>query len=87
MPYFAEPRRLSNAICAPAKKTRYRYWPGCGQKKDGSTFPVELAIGEAESRTWLFVGFIRDLSERQQIEQRVHGTQEELVRITACKPR
>lgn len=51
-----------------------------GQKKDGSTFPVELAIGEARiGDERLFAGFIRDLTERQQIEQRVHELQEELV--------
>ena len=51
-----------------------------GQKKDGSTFPVELAIGEARvGDRRLFAGFIRDLTERQQIEQRVHELQEELV--------
>jgi len=51
-----------------------------GQKKDGSTFPLELAIGEARiGEERLFAGFIRDLSERQQMEQRVHELQEELV--------
>jgi two-component system sensor kinase FixL len=51
-----------------------------GQKKDGSTFPLELAIGEARiGEERLFAGFIRDLTERQQIEQRVHELQEELV--------
>ncbi|HLA03344.1 MAG TPA: PAS domain S-box protein [Aestuariivirga sp.] len=51
-----------------------------GQKKDGSSFPLELAIGEARiAAQRFFVGFIRDLSERQQIEQRVHELQEELI--------
>lgn len=51
-----------------------------GQKKDGSTFPLELSIGEARiGDQRLFTGFIRDLTERQQIEQRVHELQEELV--------
>ena len=51
-----------------------------GQKKDGSTFPLELSIGEARiGNERLFAGFIRDLSERQQMEQRVHELQEELV--------
>ncbi len=51
-----------------------------GQKKDGSTFPVELSIGEARIGTErLFAGFIRDLSERQQMERRVHELQEELI--------
>ena len=51
-----------------------------GQKKDGSTFPLELAIGEAKiGERRFFTGFIRDLTERQQVEQRVHELQEELV--------
>ncbi len=59
-----------------------------GQKKDGSTFPLELSIGEARiGEQKFFAGFIRDLTERQQIEQRIHELQEELVHaVTACKP-
>ena len=51
-----------------------------GQKKDGSTFPLELAIGEAKiGDRRFFAGFIHDLTERQLVEQRVHELQEELV--------
>jgi two-component system sensor kinase FixL len=51
-----------------------------GQRKDGSTFPIELAIGEAAAGDdRLFTGFIRDLTERQEVEQRVHEMQEELL--------
>ena len=51
-----------------------------GQRKDGSTFPLELSIGEARiGDERLFAGFIRDLTDRQQMEQRVHELQEELV--------
>jgi two-component system, LuxR family, sensor kinase FixL len=51
-----------------------------GQKKDGSTFPLELSIGEAKiGELRFFTGFIRDLTERQLVEQRVHELQEELV--------
>jgi two-component system sensor kinase FixL len=50
------------------------------QRKDGTTFPAELAIGEAQTKQGrLFTGFIRDLSERQQTEQRVRELQEELI--------
>ena len=51
-----------------------------GQKKDGSTFPLELTIGEAKigDRSF-FAGFIRDLTERQQFELRVHELQDELI--------
>jgi two-component system sensor kinase FixL len=52
-----------------------------GQRKDSSTFPMELAIGEAKigGERRLFAGFIRDLTERQHFEQRVHELQEELI--------
>jgi two-component system sensor kinase FixL len=50
------------------------------QRKDGTTFPAELAIGEAHTKDGrLFTGFIRDLTERQQTEQRVQELQEELI--------
>ncbi len=51
-----------------------------GRRKDGSTFPLELAIGETEvGERRLFTGFIHDLTERQKVEQRVHELQAELV--------
>src|SRR5215470_2851580 len=40
-----------------------------GERKDGSTFPMELAVGEMVSgKTRFFTGFIRDLTERQKAE-------------------
>jgi two-component system sensor kinase FixL len=54
-----------------------------GERKDGSTFPMELAVGEmrsAEGR--FFTGFIRDLSERQATEARLQELQAELVHIS-----
>jgi two-component system, LuxR family, sensor kinase FixL len=39
-----------------------------GQRKDGSTFPLELAVGEVRTKGHrLFTGFVRDLTERQRI--------------------
>lgn len=41
-----------------------------GQKKDGSHFPMELAIGEARAAGGrIFTGFIRDLTSRHRIEE------------------
>ena len=38
-----------------------------GRRKDGGTFPMELAVGEVSREGHrLFTGFIRDLTERQQ---------------------
>jgi len=54
-----------------------------GQRFDGSTFPMELAVGEMKSGTQrFFTGFIRDLTERQQTEARLQELQSELVHIS-----
>jgi two-component system sensor kinase FixL len=57
------------------------------RRRDGSTFPIELSVGEVQDRGQrLFTGFIRDLTERQQAERRVADLQAELShasRVTA----
>jgi two-component system sensor kinase FixL len=54
-----------------------------GARKDGSTFPMELAVGEMRSGNQrYFTGFIRDLTERQQTEARLQELQSELVHIS-----
>ncbi|WP_330218147.1 PAS domain S-box protein [Phenylobacterium zucineum] len=54
-----------------------------GQRKDGSTFPMELSVGEMQSgASRFFTGFVRDLSERQLTEQRLHELQSELVHVS-----
>jgi two-component system, LuxR family, sensor kinase FixL len=50
--------------------------------RDGNTFPIELAVGEA----WLgsrriFTGFVRDLTERQQTLLRLQDLQSELAHV------
>ncbi len=41
-----------------------------GRRKDGTTFPMELAVGElAEGGNHAFVGIIRDLTERREAEK------------------
>ena len=53
------------------------------RRRDGTTFPIDLHIGEAlvgEER--VFTGFIRDLTERQQTELRLHGLQSELAHVS-----
>ena len=54
-----------------------------GEHKDGSTFPIELAVGEMRSRDRrYFTGFIRDLTQRQKTEARLQELQSELVHIS-----
>lgn len=57
------------------------------RRRDGSTFPIELAVGEVRDKgERLFTGFIRDLTDRQQTERRVQDLQAELShasRVTA----
>ena len=51
-----------------------------GQRKDGSTFPMELSVGEMRSgERRFFTGFVRDLTERQQTQQRLQDLQSELI--------
>jgi two-component system sensor kinase FixL len=53
-----------------------------GRRKDGSTFPMELAVGETRGPTPSFTGFIRDLTERQETETRLQELQNELVHVS-----
>lgn len=54
-----------------------------GQRADGSTFPMELAVGEMKSGDdRYFTGFVRDLSERNETEVRLQELQSELVHIS-----
>lgn len=51
-----------------------------GRRKDTSTFPMELAVGEMRSGDRrFFTGFVRDLTERQQTQQRLQDLQAELI--------
>jgi two-component system, LuxR family, sensor kinase FixL len=54
-----------------------------GERKDGSTFPMELAVGEAKGGAdRLFTGFVRDLTERRSQERRMQELQSELVHVS-----
>lgn len=54
-----------------------------GQRKNGSTFPHELAIGEAVGGgRRLFTGFVRDLTEREAIGARLNELQAELIHVS-----
>ena len=53
------------------------------RRRDGTTFPIELAVGEARvgSRR-IYTGFIRDLTERQRTELRLHDLQDALTHVS-----
>jgi two-component system sensor kinase FixL len=54
-----------------------------GQRKDGSTFPMELAVGESHvAGERFFTGFVRDLTERRDQERRLQELQSELVHVS-----
>jgi two-component system sensor kinase FixL len=54
-----------------------------GQRSDGSTFPMELAVGEVKLKDRrLFTGFIRDITERQSTEHRLQEMQAELLHVS-----
>lgn len=50
--------------------------------RDGATFPIELSVGEARiGDDRVFTGFVRDLTERQEAELRVHDLQSVLAHV------
>jgi two-component system sensor kinase FixL len=54
-----------------------------GQRRDGSTFPMELSVGEMRvGATRFFTGFVRDLTDRQKTEARLQELQGELVHVS-----
>lgn len=53
-----------------------------GRRKDGTTFPMKLAVGEMRSGNGrYFTGFIRDLTERAESEALLQEAQSELARL------
>ncbi|MCE7797131.1 PAS domain S-box protein [Sphingobium sufflavum] len=53
------------------------------RRRDGTTFPVELSIGETtEGSERLFTGFMRDLTERLRTEARLEALQSELIHVS-----
>ncbi len=54
-----------------------------GERRDGSTFPIALSVAEMKSNgRRLFTGYIRDLTERQETQERLEQMQSELVHIS-----
>lgn len=54
-----------------------------GQRADGSTFPMQLSVGEARTPDQrLFTGFIQDLTERRAFETQLAELQSELIHVS-----
>jgi two-component system sensor kinase FixL len=54
-----------------------------GRRKDGGTFPMELAVGEVLlGGKRQFIGFVRDLTQRREGERLLHEVQSELLHIS-----
>jgi len=53
-----------------------------GQRRDGSTFPMELEVGEMKTAgKRAFTGFVRDLTESQDTDRRLQELQSELLHV------
>lgn len=53
-----------------------------GSRKDGSTFPMKLVVGEMQSGdNRYFTGFVRDLTESEESQARLQEVQSELARL------
>lgn len=56
-----------------------------GQRSDGSVFPMDLAVTEIESDTKerMFVGIVRDITERKEKEKEVEDAREKLIKANS----
>ena len=54
-----------------------------GQRKDGSTFPMHVSVGEGESPEGnILVAIVRDMTDRQNSERRAQELQQELLHVS-----
>jgi len=80
-------RELHDSYLERYFKTGVRKMIGIGRvttarHRDGSTFPIDLHVAEARiGDERVFTGFVRDLTERQQTEMRLHDLQSELAHV------
>ncbi|MGE0226217.1 MAG: sensor histidine kinase [Acetobacteraceae bacterium] len=57
-----------------------------GQRRNGTTFPMELAVGEVrQNGERLFTGFIRDVTERQETQARLQELQDNLLHVSRLR--
>ena len=84
-----EPYRTEHdGYIARYKKTGEKHIIGIGRqvtgrRKDGSTFPMYLSVGEGrQGKQRIFVGIVHDISDRAQRESKVQELQKELLHAT-----
>jgi two-component system sensor kinase FixL len=81
-------RSRHDGYLARYRTTRERHIIGIGRvvtgrRKDGSTFPMHLSVGEMHSGAERhFTGFVRDLTERQETQAKLQELQSELVHVS-----
>lgn len=81
-------RARHNAYLDRYRATSERHIIGIGRivsgcRRDGSTFPMHLSIGEMQpGGERYFTGFVRDLTEHQQTQARLQELQSELVHVS-----
>ena len=60
-----------------------RVQPETGLRRNGKSFAIELAVGEASiAGERIFTGFVRDMTERREAERRMQELQSELVHVS-----
>jgi len=74
---------LSRYLTTGERKVIGRGRVAVGLRRDGSTFPMELSVGEMISGgKRSFTGFIRDLTERHETQRRLQDVQAELIHMS-----
>ena len=80
-PYFCEYEQPDTAIPAAPSVSfiGVSTHETVGRRKDGHTFPMEIAISElTHSKGRLFIAIVRDITERKQAEAEIKALQEDL---------
>lgn len=83
-PYHAEhDRYVQNYLATGARKIIGIGREVKGRRKDGTIFPMDLAVGEAhDGDQRFFVGIIRDITARKEADRRMSELQTELTQIS-----
>jgi PAS domain S-box-containing protein len=77
---------LNNYLTTGIKKIMGKGREVVGLKKDGSTFPIFLTIGQVEQEgEIIFTGFVRDITKEKQYESDLNKTNEDLLKQNELK--